>query len=162
LVAAFLATGGLRLVTVRRAAFAALAFLAGAAPLVLYNSTHRLETLRANSSFAPQEIVPKFGFLLNSVNHGIFDWMIAGSGPGPIGRVTFAFVGALALWWFAPRRRAMLFAFVFMAAVWLLMAVTRNAGASVHHTALMWPFPQFFIAVAFGAEWPQRWKRVAI
>ena len=46
--------------------------------------------------------------------------------------------------------------------VWLLMAVTRNAGASVHHTVLLWPFPQFFIALAIGAEWPGMWRRMAM
>ena len=38
-------------------------------------------------------------------------------------------------------RRAILFAVLAMACAWTLMAVTANAGGSVHHTILLWPLP---------------------
>jgi hypothetical protein len=37
------------------------------------------------------------------------------------------------------------------------MALTRNAGGSVHHAVLLWPFPQFVVALAL-AELSRRWK----
>jgi hypothetical protein len=55
----------------------------------------------------------------------------------------------------------MSFAIVYMAVVWLQMAVTRNAGASVHHTVLLWPFPQWFLALALAQAWPPLGRRLA-
>jgi hypothetical protein len=45
-----------------------------------------------------------------------------------------------------------------MAATWIQMALTRNAGGGVHHAVLLWPFPQFVIALAL-ADVSQRWTR---
>jgi hypothetical protein len=67
-------------------------------------------------------------------------------------------------------RKAILFALVFMAVTWIQMALTRNAGGSVHHAVLLWPFPQFVVALALAeasrrlaeASWPwKRWGSVA-
>jgi hypothetical protein len=37
------------------------------------------------------------------------------------------------------------------------MASTKDAGASLHHTVLLWPFPQLFVAIAIASI---RWKWV--
>src|SRR5205823_3206414 len=47
--------------------------------------------------------------------------------------------------------RAILFALVAMAVAWAQMAVTANAGGSVHHAILIWPLPHMVIAVSFAA-----------
>jgi hypothetical protein len=59
---------------------------------------------------------------------------------------------------FGGSRRSILFAVVFMAAAWILMALTRNAGGAVHHAVLLWPFPQLVIAIGL-AGLSSRWKR---
>ena len=47
--------------------------------------------------------------------------------------------------------RPILFLLVFMSATWLQMALTNSAGGSVHHAVLLWPAPQFVIALAVTA-----------
>jgi hypothetical protein len=37
-----------------------------------------------------------------------------------------------------------------MAVAWIQMAITANAGGSVHHTILLWPLPELVIAVVFA------------
>ncbi len=65
---------------------------------------------------------------------------------------------AVPLWW---RSRAARFCVVFCAVAWFLMASTRDAGASLHHTVLLWPFPQLFVAIAI-ASLPWRWAAISI
>ena len=43
------------------------------------------------------------------------------------------------------------FRLIAMAVAWVQMAITANTGASVHHTILLWPFPQVVIAVSFAS-----------
>ena len=38
-----------------------------------------------------------------------------------------------------------------MAIAWAQMAITANAGGSVHHAILLWPLPQMVIAISFAA-----------
>ena len=55
----------------------------------------------------------------------------------------------------------MLFCLIAMAVAWLQMAFTKDAGLGAHHVVLLWPLPQWFLAVAFvqAAAWrPLRWK----
>jgi 4-amino-4-deoxy-L-arabinose transferase-like glycosyltransferase len=63
----------------------------------------------------------------------------------------YAYILALLLvpWWW--KYRAARFSLVFMGVAWLAMAVTKDAGGSAHHTVLLWPFPQFFLAAALAA-----------
>jgi hypothetical protein len=48
---------------------------------------------------------------------------------------------------------------VFTAIAWFFMASTRDAGASLHHTVLLWPFPQLFVAIVISSL---RWKWTAV
>jgi hypothetical protein len=65
----------------------------------------------------------------------------------------YAFLLALALGPLArgDALRAMAFALVALAVAWVQMAITANAGGSVHHTILLWPLPQLVVAVSFAA-----------
>jgi hypothetical protein len=47
--------------------------------------------------------------------------------------------------------RAILFALVAMAVAWVEMAANANTGGGVHHTILLWPFPQLVVAVSLAA-----------
>jgi hypothetical protein len=38
-----------------------------------------------------------------------------------------------------------------MAVAWVQMATNANTGGSVHHTILLWPFPQMVVAISFAA-----------
>src|ERR1700678_3616412 len=65
------------------------------------------------------------------------------------------------LLWFTRARKPMLFCLVAMAVAWLQMAVTKDAGLGAHHVVLLWPLPQWFLAVTFveAAAWRRlRWK----
>jgi len=53
--------------------------------------------------------------------------------------------------------RVLAFALIFLAVVWLQMALTKGAGGGVHHAILLWPFPICFIAIVFSAA--SRWLR---
>jgi 4-amino-4-deoxy-L-arabinose transferase-like glycosyltransferase len=70
----------------------------------------------------------------------------------------WAFLGAVAvLPWLWKRQgwkgevRILVFALVFLGVAWIQMALTRNAGGSVHHAVLLWPAPTVVLAVAFGS-----------
>jgi 4-amino-4-deoxy-L-arabinose transferase-like glycosyltransferase len=161
----------------RRAATIAIAsFLAGAAPLVLYNIRTNLKTFRSNTKLSLAEIQPKWVHVKGTLDgSALFGYLVreeweeksvvpaAGSAAEAsyeirkrVGemRRTWSYhafllaVAAIPLWWI--RRRAVLFAILYLAASWLLMAATHDAGASAHHVVLLWPFPQFVTAIALG------------
>jgi hypothetical protein len=48
-----------------------------------------------------------------------------------------------------------------MAIAWAQMAITANAGGSVHHAILLWPLPQMIIAISFAAA-SRRLRRAGI
>ncbi|BDC52560.1 hypothetical protein F183_A48750 [Bryobacterales bacterium F-183] len=164
-----------QLFTLRRAGIAILGFLIGGAPLVLYNVRHGLKTFRGNAKIDWSEVAPKwvhakstldgsalFGYLVRE------EWEKTSVPPAPglattsyalreaVGerRQTLGYwaflISALAvpLWW--RRRRAAFFALIYLACAWTIMAATKDAGASAHHVVLLWPFPQFVIALAFA------------
>jgi hypothetical protein len=43
------------------------------------------------------------------------------------------------------------FAVITMIVQWFQMAITVDAGGSVHHSILLWPFPHMAVAISFGA-----------
>jgi hypothetical protein len=163
------------------------AFLLGALPFVLYNVRHANATLQGNAhiEFPPAKAVieGKLSMVRGALNgSGLFgfipapDWIENTRSPATRrGRVAqwirdrlgerqstgFEYIFLLAVvavpWWW--RVRAARFALVFMIVTWLAMAVTRDAGGAIHHAVLLWPFPQFFVAVTLGSL---RWPRVAI
>lgn len=62
---------------------------------------------------------------------------------------------------FTRARKTLLFCLIAAAVAWIQMAITKDAGWGAHHVVLLWPLPQWFLAVAF-VEASQRlpWRRV--
>ena len=164
--------------TVRRVATAALAFALGALPLIIYNVDEKLVTFRSNMARDTSDIPGKARMLMNTANgQGMFGWLVNEDWQAPVPHqpegglqnasaqlssfaghprhnlMLYAFALALLL---APLARGnalrtILFALIAMAVAWVQMAVTANAGGSVHHAILLWPFPEMVIAVSFAA-----------
>jgi hypothetical protein len=172
-----------RLLRPATAAIACAGFLAGALPLVVYNVHHPNATAGSNVHFETNAFRGKFhmfqitldgsalfGFLSGlddqpnpkpaaSLHGRAADWISAHTGR--LRRDAMFYACALALllvpWWWKSRTAR--FSLVFMCVSWLAMAVTRGAGASAHHSVLVWPFPQLFLATVL-ASLP--WRKVAI
>jgi len=166
------------LTTRRRVAIALLAFILGGFPLLRFNLKTHWSTFRGNFT-RDQHFYRKVPYFLNTLDgEGLFGWMMPfpkDQAPAPHvpdshltavsaeisslaghprhNLMLYAFALALLL---APLARgnalrAILFALIAMAVAWAQMAVTANAGASVHHAILLWPFPEMVIAVSFAA-----------
>jgi hypothetical protein len=166
------------LATRRRVAIALLSFILGAFPMLWFNYKSHGSTFRGNFTHDGHfyRKVPNFLYTLNG--EGLFGWMMPfpnDSVPAPHSpdsRLTAvsADISALAghpvydwmiyalglgilLTPLARGRdlRTLLFCLVVLAGAWLQMAMTLNAGGSVHHTILLWPLPQAIVAVALAA-----------
>jgi hypothetical protein len=154
-----------------------LAFLAGALPLLLFNLHRNGATLRSTSGFSTQDFGLKlhelraaadgsglFGFLTaedSATPHPKSPAWRAGVHFGEFRSSLFPYAIVLAilatpLWWQSPGRRAGIFAIVFCAVAFTVMAITRGAGTGIHHTVLLWPMPQLLAGVAWSAVRP-RW-----
>ncbi len=184
---AFPAAVGTVLADWRRWTRALLAFALGALPLLYFNEKHPHST-SGNAAFSVENFPVKYQELRAAVDgSGLFGFLVA---PDPeehrrepqspqgraaswvsdrLGRhqknlMPYAILIAASivlLWWRAPGRRAALFAGVCGGVTFLAMAVTRDAGGSVHHTVLLWPMPQLLVGVALGAL-PSPWLRVGL
>ena len=158
------------------------AFLCGALPLVIYNLSHASVTVTENARLDPGSVAGKWIQVENAANGASLfgyltgePWWPSPKAPhsirgraavwiaerlGEHRRTGFYYVfGALLLaapWWW--KYRAARFSLVFMVVAWLMMALTREAGASAHHVILLWPFPILFAAVAL-ASLP--WRTIA-
>jgi 4-amino-4-deoxy-L-arabinose transferase-like glycosyltransferase len=165
-------------ITIRRAVIGALAFALGALPLIIYNVDENFATFRSNVARDTSDIPGKARSLMYTVNgQGLFGWLADEDWQAPVphqpkgwlqnasARISslaghprhnlmiYALALALLL---APLARgtalrAILLALIAMAVGWAQMAVTANAGGSVHHAILLWPFPEMVIAVSFAA-----------
>jgi 4-amino-4-deoxy-L-arabinose transferase-like glycosyltransferase len=167
-----------RVITLRRVAISLLAFALGALPLIVYNVAKPLATFRGNASWDTTEVATKAHLLAVTVDgSGLFGWLNQEGwqthNPHPphgaletaSARISalahhprhtlllYAFALALLLAPLArgPALRAILFALVALAIAWAQMAITANAGGSVHHAILLWPLPQMVIAISFAA-----------
>jgi 4-amino-4-deoxy-L-arabinose transferase-like glycosyltransferase len=168
----------LAVLTVRRTALAAVAFGLGALPLIVFNSANRGVTFRSNASWETNGVAGK-ARLLRATAEGsaLFGWLnfedwetaepraaqgaieSASAKISALGghvRHSLLFYGFVLALLLTPLARGsdlrlILFALVAMIVAWAQMAVTVNAGGSVHHAILIWPLPQIVIAVAFAA-----------
>jgi hypothetical protein len=175
-------------VTLRRVGIAGLAFAFGALPLILYNIEYPMATFRGNTSWDTSDLAGK-GRLLAATAQGsaLFGWLndedwqtrdprppqgalesasagisaLAGHPRHSLLLYAFALALLLAPWARGHALRAILFALLAMALAWAQMAVTANAGGSVHHAILIWPLPQMVIAISFAAA-SRRLRRVGI
>jgi hypothetical protein len=174
-----------KMATRRQLAMAAAGFLIGALPFLIYNGHRRAETFRTNGHLDPRLAPAKFIHLRGALGgYGLFGYMVSeeftANPKAPItlrgraasfirdhlgehrtdGMEYAALLALLAvpLWW---RSRAARFSLVFTAVAWFFMASTRDAGASIHHTVLLWPFPQLFVAIVIASlRWT--WAVVSI
>jgi 4-amino-4-deoxy-L-arabinose transferase-like glycosyltransferase len=164
-----------KMTTARHVAIAAAGFLIGALPFAIYNGHRRGETFRTTAHLEPRAAPSKFLHVRSALGgYGLNTYLVADewtdhpkapvslSGRASVflrdhlgehrrGGMEYAVVLALLavpLWW---RSRAAWFCLVFAPVAWFFMASTRDAGASLHHTVLLWPFPQLFVAVAIAS-----------
>jgi hypothetical protein len=166
----------------KTALVAALAFCAGAYPLIRYNVKHDWVTFRSNAVPGEESVLAKARVLRESLDSSVAiapivrEWWDGRQNEPqtPLERAVAGFAnlfgnphGNAHLWlmiagilslplvWNTPAWRAILFATVFMAVVWAQMAWARNGGTSIHHTVLLWPMPILIIAAA-GSQLPSR------
>lgn len=155
-----------------------LGFALGVFPLLVFNLENQWQTFRGNISRDTSDIPGKARLLMETAKgDGLFGWMFeeqwqtpAPRAPrGPIQEASvrisslaghprihglfYAFLLAMLLTPLArgDALRAILFAVVAMGVAWLEMATNANTGGGIHHTILLWPFPQLVIAVSFAA-----------
>ncbi len=167
-----------RVVTARRVAISLVAFALGALPLILYNIHSPMATFRSNTSWDTSDLAGKGRLLAATADgHALFGWLTledwqtkAPHPPAGVLEAASAGISALAgrprhsllLYAFGlallltplargPALRAILFGLIAMVVAWAQMAVTANAGGSVHHAILIWPLPQMVIAISFAA-----------
>ena len=156
---------------------AAGALVLGALPLILYNMHMHLDTLRGNARRDVSELPNKaqtlvstlngsalFGYLnaedwetpsphalsgaldsaaenlASAAGHPREDWMAWGLA---LAVLITPFAGAAAI-------RANAFALIALLVAWFEMATTKGAGGSAHHSILLWPLPEWVIAVALA------------
>jgi hypothetical protein len=165
-----------RLLRPATAAIACLGLLAGALPLIVYNLHSRQSRTRENIHFDTTHFREKFGALERTLdgsalfgfmsrfpdaplpkpaaNAGTAVWIATHAREPRADWMVYAFAFALLLipWWW--RNRAAWFSLIAGATAWIAMAVTKEAGSAAHHSVLLWPFPQLFIAIAlFSIPW---------
>jgi hypothetical protein len=168
----------LSVLTPKRLGLSAAAFLLGALPLVVFNIDTKLSTFRSHTSYDAHDVPGKARLLLNTANgSSLFGWLnnedwqtpMPHQPAGPVETLSakisslagyprrslllYAFLAALLLAAFVrgAALRAILFALIAMIIAWIQMALTANAGGSVHHAILLWPLPQMVIAISFAA-----------
>jgi 4-amino-4-deoxy-L-arabinose transferase-like glycosyltransferase len=168
----------LALFTRRRMAIAALGFVLGALPLLIYNAKNHWTTFAGNFHKDTSDLPGKARMLMNTAKGGgLFGWMFDENwqtpqphAPRGIDQRLSANISSLAG---HPREHLLFYAFLLavlliplargdavrliiaailaMAIAWIQMAVNANTGGSVHHTILLWPLPQMVVAVSFAA-----------
>ncbi len=166
------------LFTRERLLIAMLGFVVGVFPLLHYNLRNKWATFAGNVSRDTSDIPGRARLLMETAKgDGLFDWMFdeqwqTPSPHPPAGVIQrssaeitslfghprrhllfYAFLLALLLTPLArgDALRAIAFALIAMAVAWVQMATNANTGGSVHHTILLWPFPQMVVAVSFAA-----------
>lgn len=169
--------------TPRNSRIAAVAFLAGALPFLVYNLRSHNATLSQNAHLDLDHIPSKWLQLERAADgSSLFGYMVSEDYDTPLkpppswrGRLAewiwrrlgehretefFYGFGAMLLlapfWW---KSRAARFSLVFLIVAWSAMALTKNAGASAHHAILLWPFPILFV-VSVLASIPRRWPAI--
>lgn len=176
-------------VNARNTAIAGVAFLAGAAPLVVYNMVRPLETFTSNVRIAPDNPFIKLVLLVRTLNgSGLFGYFTAPDfGPHPgvahsavqhlafgiasltdepwtsvMSWATAAAILAIPLVRRTPAFRPALFFLIAMLVTWLQMFLTNAAGGAVHHVVLLWPFHLIVIAAVLTALVRSRAVRIAV
>lgn len=155
-------------ITVKRVGIAAAAFLLGSLPLWTYNVENHWPTFGGNFHRDTSEMKGKLKVLGWTFDgQGLFgyltdeDWQTPHPHTPPRlvtplnvrqGVGLYVFLLALLAVPFAGGngRKAILLALVAMIVAWVQMAITANAGGSVHHTILLWPLPYLIVAISLS------------
>ncbi len=166
----------LRMLTVRRVAMVSLAFLAGAAPLVLYNVQTGLGSFRGNEPTTAElgtkvavmkstlegivlarylvdvdaePIMPADATPIESASAWLRDlWIWPLKSLLPYALLLAVLLSPLA--WRRPGWRALPFFAIAFAVAWAQMLFTHLAGGASHHTVLVWFLIIGFVAVSLG------------
>ncbi len=165
------------LITPRRVGVAILGLCLGASPLIAYNFASKGGTFEGNFQKNTADLPGKARFLAETLaGNGLFGWMTAEDWrspqpPEPRGAIErasaaisalsrrphhslflYCLILALLLTPFAGpiRIRLILLAIIAIVVAWFQMALNQNTGGSIHHTILLWPLPQFIVALSFA------------
>ena len=164
--------------TRRTVPIALLAFILGGLPILRYNLRTHWSTFRGGFT-RDVHFLDKLPHLYYTLDgRGMFGWMMPMPGdsvpnphaPGDIltaasdkissaadhptrDWMLYALAASLLLIPLARGRdlRTLLFCLLVFLGGWLQMALTLNAGGSVHHIVLLWPLPQAMVAVSLAA-----------
>jgi hypothetical protein len=159
----------------RGPAVASFAFCMGALPLVQYNRTHHWETFTGTFQKDIGNIPTKARVLLASAaGNGMFGWLIfedsqtadphqpssllpkiSATISATVGHprrhlLLYLFAAGLLVAPISGNLRAVIFGLIAMAVAWIQMAITANAGWSLHHTLLLWPMPHLIIGASIA------------
>lgn len=152
-----------------------LAFMAGAAPLIIYNARQNWVTFRTNAAWSADDLSGKarlvreclegaglYGVIVRepwdtppspkSLTWGQRTLVTVNEYCGSPRRSIQSFALILAVL-FLPflqhtQRRLCLAVVVFAVVTWGMMAVTKGAGGSTHHSVLLWPAPHILLGTA--------------
>jgi hypothetical protein len=170
----------------RNAAICVLCFLASAYPLIRYNLRYPLETLRNNAGWSTEKLDAKRAVLSSSLaGDGLLGYLtcrvpsdsarhprtalerfsvflggLAGTPRG--GWMAYGLAASLLMMpflWRTPARPPLVFAFVLLLVGWCQMLFGKGVGGSAHHVVLLWPWPHFLVAAAWG-RLSQDWNRI--
>lgn len=174
------------LFTLRRAGVAAAALCLGGLPLLVYNATGGAAAFWSNTRHDTAHMAVKVEQVRLALNgSALFGYMVnEPDAPQPRQLTATVERGAAALhsfagdWhtnWMLPAYGAalllaapllitrvhgmLLFCIVAAVVAWIQMALTRNAGISVHHVILLWPLPAMLVAITL-AELSKRAGRI--
>jgi len=172
-------------------AVAAVWFLVGASPLILYNVRKDWTTFRSNANISNEDVVYKARLVLDTVDgSALFGSVARNEDEGPLRTpdrwLEQAVVGAsvaagspkhtVQLWmlgasllfvplvWRTPGARGVAFALVFALVTWAQMVPLKNGGTGAHHSILLWPAPAMAIAASMayvGDRTARPWRWVA-
>lgn len=141
-----------------------LGLIIGAFPLIFFNLTTDRSTLGENAHVTLRDLAPKGKYLKRALDGVASETqlidlaVIAKNGMRPPATVSswrslcFLIALPLGLILSAPHVRRWIAFFVLSAGIaWFQAAITINAGGSIHHTVLIWPFLYIALALSISA-----------
>ena len=173
-----------KLLSRKNLAIAGFAVLLGALPLIAYNMYRGFPTVRSNSEFGFDDLPRKvevlrltwdgsilFGYLINRDDGDHprlpetpaerfafrLHTIVGDRWSGWTEPALLASLALLPILWFTRSAQLPLFCLIAAAVAWLMMILTKGAGGAVHHTILLWPLPQLFVAASLAGA--SRWLR---
>jgi hypothetical protein len=154
----------LRVCRLKQAGLAALGLSLGAYPLIYFNLTSERSTLSENVKLTPHDVAPKGKYLVEALDgmKAETEWCDPSFQPLESSRRMvllsswrfYSMLIALPLGMVLStksHRKWILFFILSACIAWLQAATTVNAGGSMHHVVLIWPFLYCALAMSFAA-----------